>query len=95
MLKALKIKPVAQLDRNESGWEWKCNGIMIVTGNNPITGEYHSRNKDGKPMRKSEKNYASYIGVEGKPELVAKAVELIKAQAAYIKKESPGRRDYI
>ena len=96
VLKALKIRPKAKLDRNESGWEWKGNGILIVTGNDPITGKYAS-SYSGKSSvkRKDEKNYASYMGIEGKPELVAKAVELIKAQAAYIKKESPGRRDYI
>ena len=60
ILKLLKIKPKAQLDRNESGWEWKGNGILIVTGNNPITGEFANR-INGKPTRKSEKNYASYI----------------------------------
>ena len=42
VLKALKIRPKAQLDRNESGWEWKGNGILIVTGNDPITGKYAS-----------------------------------------------------
>ena len=91
VLKALKIKPKAQLDRNESGWEWKGNGIMIVTGNNPITGEYAG----GAVRRKNEKNYASYIGAEGKPELVQQAVELIKKHTTYIKAESPGRRSYI
>ena len=91
VLKALKIKPKAQLDRNESGWEWKGNGIMIVTGNNPITGEYAG----GAVRRKNEKNYASYIGVEGKKELVAQAAELIKANASYIKREEPGKRGYI
>ena len=91
VLKALKIRPKAQLDRNESGWEWKGNGIMIVTGNNPITGEYAG----GGIKRKNEKNYASYIGVEGKKELVAQAAELIKANASYIKREEPGKRGYI
>ena len=96
VLKALKIRPKAKLDRNESGWEWKGNGILIVTGNNPITGEYASVVSGKSPIkRKKEKNYASYIGVEGKPDLVAKAVELIKQEASYIKKESPGKRDYI
>ena len=56
ILKLLKIKPKAQLDRNESGWEWKGNGILIVTGNNPITGEFYNPK-----MRKNEKNYASYL----------------------------------
>ena len=87
VLKNLKIKPTAE--KGKIGWEWKGNGIMIVTGNNPITGEYHSGN------RKNEKDYASYMGVEGKPELVDKAVELIKKYSNYIKGESPGRRDYI
>ena len=91
LLKALKIKPKAQLDRNESGWEWKGNGILIVTGNNPITGEYASTSIS----RKLEKDYASYMGVEGKPELVQQAVELIHKWASYIKNESPGTRDYI
>ena len=90
ILKLLKIKPKAQLDRNESGWEWKGNGILIVTGNNPITGEFYNPK-----LRKNEKNYASYIGVEGKPEMVEKAVDLIKKYASYIKNESPGRRNYI
>ena len=91
VLKALKIRPKAQLDRNGSGWEWKGNGILIVTGNNPITGEYAG----GGVKRKNEKNYASYIGVEGKKELVAQAAELIKANASYIKREEPGKRGYI
>ena len=91
LLKALKIKPKAQLDRNGSGWEWKGNGILIVTGNNPITGEYAG----GAVKRKNEKDYASYIGIEGKPELVKQAVELVHKWASYIKNESPGRRNYI
>ena len=90
ILKLLKIKPKAQLDRNESGWEWKGNGILIVTGNNPITGEYA-----GTIPRKKEKDYASYMGIEGKPELVQQAVELVHKWASYIKNESPGRRSYI
>ena len=90
LLKALKIRPKAELDRNESGWEWKGNGILIVTGNNPITGEYA-----GTSPRKNEKDYASYMGIEGKPELVQQAVELVHKWASYIKNESPGRRSYI
>ena len=96
LLKALKIKPKAQLDRNESGWEWKGNGILIVTGNDPITGEYFSSSTGKSPIkRKSEKNYASYIGIEGKSELVLKAAELINKYASYIKREEPGKRSYI
>ena len=90
LLKALKIKPKAELDRNGTGWEWKGNGILIITANNPITGEYAVEGR-----RKNEKDYASYMGVEGKPELVQQAVELIHKWASYIKNESPGTRDYI
>jgi hypothetical protein len=91
VLKALGIKPKAQEGRS-SGWEWKGNGILIVTGNDPITGEYYSQSNI---KRKAEKDYASYIGVEGKSELVDKAVELIKKYASYIKNEDPKRRSYI
>ena len=94
VLKGLRIRPKAKLDRNESGWEWKGNGILIVTGNNPITGEFATK-RDGKPTRKNEKDYASYIGIEGKPELVKQAVELVHKWASYVKDESPGRRSYI
>ena len=90
LLKALKIKPKAELGRNEYSWEWKGNGILIVTGNNPITGEYA-----GSMPRKNEKDYASYMGIEGKPELVQQAVELVHKWASYIKNESPGTRSYI
>ena len=90
ILKLLKIRPKAQLDRNESGWEWKGNGILIVTGNDPITGKYATPNR-----RKDEKNYASYIGVEGKPDMVEAAISLIHKYASHIKNESPGRRGYI
>ena len=96
VLKGLRIRPKAKLDRNESGWEWKGSGILIVTGNNPITGEYASSASGKSPVkRKPEKNYASYMGVEGKSELVDKAVELIRKYATYIKREDPKRRSYI
>ena len=99
VLKGVGIKPKAirgdeVSGKKQSGWVWKGNGIMIVTGNNPITGEYHSQS-GGKPMRKSEKGYASYIGIEGKKDLVLKAAELINKYASYIKREEPGKRTYI
>ena len=91
LLKALKIKPKAEhSDKSGGSWEWKGNGILIVTGNNPITGEYA-----GEGRRKNEKDYASYMGIEGKPDLVQQAIELVHKWASYIKNESPGRRNYI
>ena len=91
LLKALKIKPKAEhSDKSGGSWEWKGNGILIVTGNNPITGEYAVEGR-----RKNEKDYASYMGIEGKPDLVQQAIELVHKWASYIKNESPGRRNYI
>ena len=99
VLKNLGIKPKAVRGdevsgRKEHGWVWQGPGIRIVTGNNPITGEFATK-RDGKPTRKNEKDYASYMGVEGKPDLVQQAVELIHKWASYIKDESPGKRHYI
>ena len=92
LLKALKIRPKA-IDSGH-GWDWKGNGILIRTGNNPITGEYYS-SPNAKYKRKNEKDYASYMGIEGKPELVQQAVELVHKWASYIKGESKGRRSFI
>jgi hypothetical protein len=92
VLKDLKIKPKAKLTKGKHGvvqWEWKGNGILIVTGNNPITGEFAEPGR-----RKDEKNYASYIGIEGKPDLVSQAVDSIK-QFGNSKGESRGYRGFI
>lgn len=62
----------------------KRASVQIVTGNNPITGG-----------PRGEKNYASYIGIEGDPQAVKDVVRLIKQEADYYKDESPGRRDFI
>ena len=92
VLKWLKIRPKGErTDTSGGAWEWKGNGILIVTANNPITGEYAS----GEIKRKKEKNYASYMGVEGKEERVLDAVALIHTHASYIKAENPRRRTYI
>lgn len=58
--------------------------VEITTGNDPISGG-----------PRGEKNYASYIGIEGDPQAVKDVVRLIKQEADYIKDESPGRRDFI
>ena len=96
VLKGVGIRQKEGKDGRSSGWEWKGPGILIVTGNDPITGKYYS-SYTGKSSvkRKDEKNYASYMGVEGKSELVDKAVELIRKYATYIKREDPKRRSYI
>jgi len=89
VLKELRIRPKSKHMGNK-GFYWKGSGILIVTGNDPLTGQFSQPDR-----RKSEKNYASFIGVEGKSDTVEKAVDLIKKYASYIKGESPGRREYI
>lgn len=62
----------------------KRKTVVIYTGNNPITGQ-----------PRGDKDYASYIGIEGDPQAVKDVVRFIKQEASYIKDESPGRRDFI
>ena len=96
VLKGVGIRQSKGEEGRSSGWEWKGPGILIVTGNDPITGEYFSSSTGRSPIkRKAEKDYASYIGVEGDTKKVDLAVELIKKWASYIKKEDPNRRSYI
>lgn len=58
--------------------------VVITTGNNPVAGG-----------PRGDKDYASYIGIEGDAQAVKNAVQLIKQNADEIKDESPGRRDFI
>jgi len=88
VLQALSIKP-SPVKGSYGEWEWKGNNILIATANNPITGKYYS---GGRP---DEKDYASYIGIEGDAKAVKKAVSLINKFADYIKGESKNTRDFI
>lgn len=73
------------------GFEWNGDGIKIVTGNNPITGEFGIKMFSREP----EKDYASSIGVEGDRAKVLKAVKLIKQNTSFRKDESKNERTYI
>ena len=73
VLKALGIPMRSKIGNPDKGFQWKGRGILIVTGNDPITGKF--RNPD---RRDPERNYASYIGIEGDADKVKRAVELIK-----------------
>ena len=94
-LKALNIPTIAKGSHTggsdtSNGFFFRNKYIVIITGNNPITGK--SRNKNRAP----EKNYASYIGIETKTrEDMDKVVKLIKQHTSYRKGESRGRRDFI
>jgi len=77
-------------DSSYNIWQWIAKEGKIITYNNPITGEY-----GGPCRRKPEKDYASYIGIEGESDWVQKVVELIKKYASVIKDESIGKRNFI
>jgi hypothetical protein len=68
---------------------WKADGLELVTGNNPITGEYANS-----PERPKEEGYASYMGIEGEPAKVKVLVKAIKDHGDS-KDESPGERAFI
>ena len=96
-LKALGIPMVAKGSSTGASWSngrsfyWRNKNIIIITNNNPITGQYYD------PSRSSpEKNYASYVGIETKdPKDMDKVVKLFKQNTSYRKGESKGRRSFI
>ena len=87
ILKALGIKETPEL--TGKGYQWKGPDILIVTGNDPISGNYINPKQ-----REPEVGYLSYVGVEGKPEKVKKAVNMLKKYGSF-KDESPGERQFI
>ena len=76
--------------RKNNEFQWKGNDILIVTANNPITGEYYNKDLN----RGNEIGYASYIGLEGSQENVKKAYNYISKYGEW-KDRSPTSRDYI
>ena len=96
-LKALGIPMVAKGSSTGVSWSdgksfyWRNKDIIIITNNNPITGQYYD------PSRRSpEKNYASYVGIETKdPKDMDRVVKLFKQNTSYRKGESKGRRSFI
>jgi len=96
-LKALNIPAIAKGSSTGASWSdgksfyWRNKDIIIITGNNPITGTYRN-----KANRSPEKNYASYVGIETKnPEDMKNVLKLFKQNRSYSKGESRGRRDFI
>ena len=96
-LKALNIPMIAKGSSSGSSWSdgknffWRNKDVIIITANNPITGQYYAQGR-----RPSEKDYASYVGIETKnPEDMAKVVKLFKQNTSYRKGESVGKRDFI
>ena len=96
-LKALGIPMIAKGSSTGASWSdgrsffWRNKDIIIITGNNPITGQYRDKGR-----RDPEKNYASYVGIETKdPKDMDRVVKLFKQNTSYRKGESRGRRDFI
>jgi len=96
-LKALNIPAIAKGSSTGASWSdgksfyWRNKDIIIITGNNPITGQYRDKGR-----RDPEKNYASYVGIETKnPEDMDNVVKLFKQNTSYRKGESKGRRSFI
>jgi len=96
-LTALGIPKVAKGSSTGVSWSagknfyWRNKDIIIITANNPITGQYYAPDR-----RSPEKNYASYVGIETKnPDDMEKVVKLFKQHTSYRKGESKGRRDFV
>ena len=66
-------KALFEGDQGTKFWSWENPAIQIRTGNNPLTGEYA-----GPLPREPETGYASYIGIEGEPDLVKQAAAFIR-----------------
>jgi hypothetical protein len=91
------VKRVAPMTKGEKGyvyysfqWSRPDGKLKIITGNNPITGEYSMPK-----ARELERGYASYIGIEGDKDNVLALKDDIKNITDDIKDESPNQRDFI
>lgn len=96
-LTALGIPKIAKGSSTGASWSngknyyWRNKDIIIITANNPITGQYYAPDR-----RSPEKNYASYVGIETRnPEDMDNVVKLFKKFTSYRKGESKGRRDFV
>ena len=96
VLKALNIPTIPKGSHTggsdfSNGFFFRNKDIIIITGNNPITGQYRDKGR-----RDPEKNYASYVGIETKdPKDMDRVVKLFKQNTSYRKGESKGRRSFI
>jgi len=76
--------------RPQYHWTGK-DGVLIVTAYNPNTGEGPYPDDD---ELESHKNFAGYVGIEGKPETVKEVVQLLR-KTSWNQGESPGDREFI
>ncbi len=81
------------IDDNNNGSKWsnKDDSLILITGNNPITGEYLRKDM----RQQSEKGYLSYVGVSCTSiETLQRFLSEFKSKASFIKGES-NNREYI
>ena len=71
-------------------YTWSNEDVMIVTGNNPISGVFRYPNQ-----REKETGYASFIGVQGKEGIVENIAEEINERAKFVKAYNPQERAFI
>jgi hypothetical protein len=102
-LKRVDISPKITPSRGKNGefiWTNDGLGLTIVTGNNPITGEYSIKGR-----RDPEVDFASYIGISVEKlddpdtvdpkEIMDYVVNALKSNTSYIKGEDKKKRSYI
>lgn len=76
--------------KNYNTFMWTGLGLIVITTNNPITGEYHL----GDHIRKPEIGFVGYISVIGKINRVAQFKKSVLERALYVKNHGEGR-NYI
>lgn len=76
--------------KERNSWRWTGAGVSVWAGNDPISGKYAI----GSSSRDDEKNYASYIGIQGQPDKVKMVVDFIKKNGRY-KDFNPNDREFI
>lgn len=74
---------------SELGWIWQGKDVVLVSANDPITGERYNGG------REAEKDYASYIGISGNPAMVKKVYDFIKKNADNVKGYNKTEREFI
>lgn len=71
-------------------YQWGNKDVLMGTYGNPLTGALA-----GGMRRPSEKGYASYIGIKGKPEASANLVRSIKKRAEWYKAFDASRLAFV
>lgn len=89
VLSIMGATPDGMVRSPEGYFEWYGDFGVVVTGNNPYTGEYMRAGRD------PEVGYCSYVGISGDKEAVRAAADAFRSLAGYTKDESPHSRDFI